>query len=153
MQLNSSQEIAVPASVVFDAITDFEAFERRAESRMTDVQRSDSLTAPGVGMRWSFTFTFRGTARAAQVEITEYIEPTTLQAVITTGGLRVTADADIVTLGPERSRLNLTVNMASSGIAGKLLLQSLKLARGKIEERVDTALARFARDLEKRASA
>lgn len=153
MQLTTSEDIAAPAAVVFDAITDFDALERRASSRITELERIDSLDAPGVGMRWSFTFSFRGNSRAADVEITEYIAPTTLQAVVSTGGLKIKADADIVSLAPDRARLNLAVDMASSGIAGKLLLQSLKLAKGRLEERLDSAVAKYARDLEKQAGA
>ena len=68
MKFSAREDIDGAIEDVFRFLTDFEAFERQAIRRNVDVQRTDSLRQPGVGMEWHTQFRLRG--RVRQLDIT-----------------------------------------------------------------------------------
>ena len=57
---------------------------------------------------------------------------------------------ELVALSPRRTRISVALNLSPTGLTGRLLLQSLKLARGKLNKRFKLRLADYARLTEER---
>lgn len=150
MQFTSSEEIDAPIEAVFDEITGFSAFERSARRRGAEVRRTDTLPGPGVGMGWHARFTLRGHPREVDIALVRHDPPhgITLDAgsPAITGRMRV----DLVALSPVHTRLAVYLTVAPKGVAGRVMLQPLKLMRANLTRRFRLRVADFATDVEER---
>jgi hypothetical protein len=57
---------------------------------------------------------------------------------------------DLVALSPARTRLNVDLEITPRNLAGRLLIQSVKLAKGNLSKRFRLRVAEYAMDVEDR---
>jgi hypothetical protein len=57
---------------------------------------------------------------------------------------------DLVELGPKRTRVVVSTQIAPKTIAARLFVQAMKLARRRVQRRFDGRMARFAAEMEER---
>lgn len=150
MQLTASEDIEAPLDRVFAAVTDFEGIERQALRRGVDVRRVDSIAGPASGMTWQAAFGFRGKPRKTEVCLSEYHPPEQLVFDSVTGGLEARFILDLVALSRGRTRLNVSTQLKPTTLSSRLLVQSMKLAKGGIDKRFRHRMAALAKDLENR---
>ncbi|RGP38200.1 SRPBCC family protein [Pseudotabrizicola alkalilacus] len=153
MQLSSRTDIEAPVEFVFAALSDFEAWERAAMRRGADVSRIDKLRAPGVGMGWHVIFRFRGKERTVDLRLTG-LEPDA-KLGFSGAGRMIEGDmsVELLSLSPKRTRLVLHSKVRPLTIAARLFLQSLKLAKGRVQGKLNKRLQDLATDLETRFAA
>ena len=66
MKLTTRQDIEAPLDFVYARLTDFDHFERMAMRRGAEIERTDRLKTPGIGMAWRLKFVLsRQTAQRA----------------------------------------------------------------------------------------
>lgn len=150
MQLSAKEDIEAPLDRAFAEISDFEAIERQAMRRSVQVQRKDALAAPAAGMAWHVVFGFRGKPRAADITLLEYTPPERMVFLSVTDGLDVRTVIELVALSRTRTRISLTSDLVPKTLSARLLVQSLKLAKGGIDKRFRKRMAGYAKDLEDR---
>ncbi len=143
MKFNVREDIDAPIETVFSMATDFERFERQAMRRGMDVSRNDVYHAPGVGTEWRIRTEYRGKDRRITALLEEYEEPSRLQILSKTGGIEGLILAEFVPLSPRRTRVDFTVDLAAKTLSARLLLQSLKFARGTIMARMKKRMKEF----------
>jgi len=148
MKLSTHEDIAAPIDEVFAVISDFENLERAVLRRGAEIARTDTLSAPGPGMCWNAKFDFQGKPREVATEITDYSPPESVTLVISASGLSGVSVVELVALSAEATRMAVAVDVKAQSIGGRILMQTLRLASGKIAERFESGIARFARDLE-----
>ncbi|MDO8881880.1 MAG: SRPBCC family protein [Pseudotabrizicola sp.] len=150
MHLSSRTDIEAPIEHVYKVMSDFENWERAAMRRGADVSRTDKLRAPGVGMGWHVIFRFRGKERAIDIYLTEQ-EPGAKLAFKGKGRM-VEGDLSIelVSLAPKRTRMVLHTQVRPLTIAARLFLQSLKLAKGRVQGKLNKRMEQLAIDIETR---
>jgi hypothetical protein len=143
-------DIEAPMDFVYAVLTDFDAWEKAAMRRGADVHRTDKRRDPGPGMAWTIGFSFRGKERVLAVTLTELDERTKLS--FKAEGKLIEADQviDLLSLAPKRTRLTLNMDIRPKTLGARLLLQSLKLARTKVQIRLNKRMVQFADDLETR---
>ena len=149
MQFSTKEDIEAPIDQVFRMVSDFDNLERQAMRRGAEVRRVDD-GPKGVGMRWKIDFDFRGRRREVEIVTTEYDVPNRIVAESTSGGLEAVCIVDLVALSRKRTRLSLDVQLEATTLSSRLLVQSLKLAKGKLTKRFHLRVAEYARDLEER---
>ncbi|MEP2533734.1 SRPBCC family protein [Shimia sp.] len=152
MEFTSREDIDVPIEQAFEMISDFEQFERAALRRGAEVSRMDDLSRPGVGARWDVGFTFRGKARAMQLEVTNFERPNEIQLKAVAQGINADIKFELVALSRSRTRLNVWSGLKANTLSARLLVQSLKLARGTLTNRLDKRITALGRDMEDRYS-
>lgn len=150
MKFSNRQDIEAPIAFVFEQLTDFPAIERAAMRRGAEVQRIDSLTGKGPGMTWDARFEFRGKPRELQLELTEYDPPNGLSMSSQSTNLDGHIVAELVALSRTSTRLTMAFDLHPRNLSGKLLVQSLKLARKNLSSRVQGRLAGFATEIGER---
>lgn len=150
MQLTATEDIEAPLDRVFAELVDFETLERQAMRRGVEVQRTGDHSTPAPGMGWDVTFQFRGKSRQAQITLTEYTPPERLVFHSTSGGLETDLVIDLIALSKARTRINLATELKPKTLSARLLVQSLKLAKGGIDKRFRQRMASLATDLENR---
>ena len=121
--------------------------------RGADVSRTDKLRSPAPGMGWTIRFRFRGKERSLTVDLTG-IEPDAKLA-FTGKGQMLTGDLglDLMSLAPKRTRLVVSVEVRPLTIGARLFLQSMKLAKSRIEAKLNKRLAQTATEIEVRYAA
>lgn len=150
MQFKTNEDIEAPIEFVFDAITDFEGFERLALRRGADFQRSDKLTEPGVGMAWAGQVDIRGKMRKFAIRITEFDRPNELGARATIGGLEMDISLELLAMSSLRTRMSATLDIRAKSISSRLMLQSARLAKNNLNRRYRARINEYARDLDDR---
>ena len=150
MQLTAREDIEAPIDRVFAELSDFENIERQAMRRGIDVRRTDSLPQPGKGTSWTAKFKFRGKSREAVIEIVEYAPPDRMRFQSVVGGLTTATVLELVALSRNRTRVSIASDLTPRTLSARLLVQSLKLAKGGIDKRFRKRVGLLAKDLENR---
>lgn len=150
MHLSSRTDIAAPLSFVFAALSDFEGWERAALRRGADVTRTDKLRSPAPGMAWQTRFRFRGKDRDVTVKLTEYETDLRMSFLGLSRMIEATGVLEVVSLAPNRTRLVVHMDLKPQTLGARLVIQSAKLAKGKLQAKFNRRLAQFALDLEQR---
>lgn len=150
MEFTAREDIDVPIEQAFEMVTDFEVFERSALRRGAEVARLDSLTQPGVGAKWNISFEFRGKAREIALEVTEFDRPNEIALHATAQGIQSDIKVELVALSRTRTRLQFWTGLKANTLSARLLLQSLKLARGTLNTRLAKRMKNLRRDMEDR---
>jgi hypothetical protein len=150
MKFSAKEDIEAPVEQVFALVSDFEGFERAARRRGAEVQRTDSLRIPAIGMTWSASFIARGRQRQLNIEMAEYEPPQVMRFHSLAQGLEADMKVELVALSRGRTRLSVDLDLKPKSISARLLVQSLKLAKANLNKKFHLRMADYARDLEDR---
>ncbi len=150
MQFSSKEDIDAPADEVFSMLCEFERFERSVIRRGIEVERLQDRTVPVVGMAWRALFVLRGKRRDALITLETYDPPNTLRFVTVSKGLDGFLDLELVPLSPRRTRMAVVLNLKPRTLPGRLLVQSLKLAKSNLTKRFKLKVADYAKGIEDR---
>ena len=150
MKFSAKEDIEAPIEYVFDALSDFESFERSAMRRGAEVERIDALAVPGVGAQWEIGFQMRGKPRLMHLELVEYDCPDAMAFHSKSGGLGGALDVELVAMSRKRTRLSMEIELKPQTLAARLMVQSFKFARGNLNKRFHLKAAEFAKELEDR---
>lgn len=153
MQFSAKEDIEAPIAFVFAQVTDFAAFERQAMRRGAEVRRRDSMVRPGVGSAWDIAFKYRGKDRQIRAEISAFDPPHGYSVASTSPGLTGGLAVELVSLSRARTRLSITLDVEARSIGTRILLQSLRLAKGNVTRRLENRLASFAVQVQDRFGA
>ncbi|MEM9550676.1 MAG: SRPBCC family protein [Pseudomonadota bacterium] len=150
MKFSTREDLEVPIDRVFEALSEFETFERLAIRRGVDVRRTDTLRSPGVGARWHARFVMRGKTRDLELELTEYDQPTRMRFDSVSPSLSGRLDLELVALSTKRTRMIIGIDMRPKTLAARLLVQSLKFAKTNLDKRFKLRVADYVKDMERR---
>lgn len=150
MKFQSKEDIESPIAEVFGAISDFELLERSALRRGVELQRSGDLAHPENGLAWDLKFSFRGKPRDIRLTLASYAPVTGLTLSGSGSGVDGRMEVELLALSPQRTRMSVELKLTPSNLTGRLLVQSLKLARSNLTRRFKLRLAEFAKLTEER---
>lgn len=148
MELSSQQRVAAPHEFVFAQASDFTAFERQALRRGIEVECRGGPEPLGRG--WSAAVPVMGRERQVEAEVVAYDAPRDYAVLGETSGVEIRVRVGAAPDGGQHSQLVLSVALAPRNMPGRLVLQSLKLARGSLEDRLAGRLEGYAREIEAR---
>ncbi len=151
MKFSSTEDIEAPIEKVFALVSDFETIERAALRRGAEVQRTDNMRNPAVGMSWTASFMARGRERQLDIRMTEYDPPDNMRFHSVAQGLETDLKVELLALSRGRTRLSVDLDLKPRSISARLLVQSLKLARTNLNKKFHLRMADYARELEERA--
>lgn len=150
MRFVSKEDIEAPIAEVFAVIGEFESFERSAIRRGVEVQRMGDVAAPASGLAWDLKFDFRGKARDLHLTLSEYEPVTGMRLSAEGGGIEGGVEVELLALSPRRTRMVVVLELKPRTLTGRLLVQSLKLAKSKLTSRYKLRVAEFAKLTEER---
>ena len=132
MEFQAKEDIEAPIDRVFAALSDINGIERQALRRGIKVRRITPHDAPEAGMRWNAGFKFRGRDMTADVLLARFDAPEAMMFEGQSGGLDTTFQIDLTALSPGRTRMAITAALLPRTLSARLLVQSLKLAKGRV---------------------
>ena len=150
MKLTSRQDIEAPVAFVFAALKDFDAWERSALRRGAEVARTDRLREVGPGLSWLVKFAYRGKERRLALRLISLEQPTTLGFSGTGASFDGGAGLDLMELAARRTRLSVTLDLRPRSIAARVILQSLRLARARLNRRFADRVHHLCAEIEAR---
>ncbi|MGB0799913.1 MAG: SRPBCC family protein [Planktomarina sp.] len=153
MKFSTREDIEASADTVFDAVADFDSFERLLLRRGADVIRLDSQKQKSVGMCWDVGFKFRGRNRKARATVMQFEPSQGMLIASESGGVDAELTVSIVQLSAKRTRLLVALDLKPKTLSARLLIQSMKLAKGSLTRKYKDKVAEFAADIESEAKA
>ena len=148
MKLSTREDINAPIGEVYRAVTNFAQFERQLERRGVSILRHDPADGGALGRRWSAKAEWRGRAHDIEAELVKLEEGRGYSVESRSGGVIAMTVVDLVALSKTRTRLLLSIDLRPTGLSSRLIIQSLKLAKSRLEGRLKTRLEEFARKTE-----
>ncbi len=150
MKFSTKEDIETPIDAVFEMLCDFESFERAAMRRGAEVQRLDNREEPGVGAMWEASFTMRGKRRELQLELVEFDRPNDMALESTSPGVLGRTSFELIALSRTQTRIMVSLELKPLNLSARLLVQSLKLAKGTLTQRFNKRVAEYALGMQDR---
>ena len=150
MKFSAKDDVDVPIEAVFELLSDFDMFERMAMRRGAEVTRRNGDGVDGLGSAWDLNVPWRGKTVKMQVDVSRFEKPEALGFQADAPAIEVQLDIELVALSNHKTRLLMKTDISAKTLTGRLLLQSMKLTRGKIEKRMASRISEQSRNLEKR---
>ncbi len=150
MKFSGKTEIQASLNDIFAAFADFDAFEKYATKSGAEVSRIDDLISPGPGMIWDSRFEYRGKRRKATIELIDYNPPESLNFSAVADGFDAVMRIELIRLSAKETRARITFEVQAKSIAARLVLQSARLTKNRLNKRFRERLHRFGHDLEQR---
>lgn len=101
-------------------------------------------------MKWDLKFKLRGKKREFVLEMAHYDPPQSMRFYTYTSGVDGVMSVDLIELSRNSTRMVIRLEMKANNLTGRLLLQSLKIAKANLTGRVEAKLYEFARNTEQR---
>lgn len=143
MKFATQEEINAPVAHVFAQVSDADALENGLRKRGGKIARSprDGIQA---GTTWDARVSFRGKSRVVTMVLEEITENECMVFRGGSAGMDLSGVVTTVALSPTVTRLSMEIEAKPKTLAARLLIQSAKLARGKISEKFKERVGGFA---------
>lgn len=146
MKFSTRADMEAPAGKVFDTLSDFGAFERFARRKGVEVTRQ---TAGAEAQGWHLRFALRGRMREMSVRLTDFERPEKMLFAAESKSFEMEFTLTLIALSKSRTRLGVELNIRPRTLSGRLLLQSMRLAKSSNSRRFEAAVQTFAGRLER----
>jgi hypothetical protein len=130
MKLSTRTDVTASAEDTFAAFADFPRYVQLAEKRGAKVETRDAAV-----FAWRARFDWNGKDRELEGIVTRYDPPHGFAAEMTAGGLEGVVEVEVTPIDEGRSRVRVATEWRPRTISGRILLQSLKLVKGRLDER------------------
>lgn len=135
MKFSARTEMAEAPEPLFAALADFAGWEAKARRHGIEVERIKGGVMPAVGALWAVHFVYRGRGRHTRAELTNFDAPRTLAFSGQSGGFTYSVDARLVPLARQTTRLLLDFEIQPRTLAARILLQTARLGRARLNAR------------------
>ena len=152
MKFSSHEDINALAQAVFAALSDHEQFQRVMQQRGVAMRRVDDRPDLGPGMAWEIDFKFRGRARKLRCLVTEVQGPERLCLSNESDGLTGNVAISVLSLARQRSRVLVAVEMKPKNLSARLLLQSMRFAKGSLDRKFKSRIHDWASQMSQSVS-
>ncbi len=149
MKFSTKEDIEAPIEDAFALFTDFDKFERSALRRGAEVRRVDSLKQNGNGMCWETKFKLRGKKRSIAAEMVEFDAPEGYCMELQSDDVTAFATLELMSLSKSRTRASLAVELKPKSLSGRLMVQTMRIGKSKLDKRFKVKAADFVRILER----
>ena len=147
MNLSSKTDIEAPLGFVFASLADHAAWEREAAQRGVAVERPADMPLSGPGAGWMIRAPFRGKQVSILMRLDQVVPNERLVFSIQSKAIEGGVVLSLIALSPRRTRLHLTMDIKPKSIAARLLLNTLRLAKTRVQKRLDGRVAQMGRQI------
>lgn len=147
MKFSTRSDIEAPIDHVFREMSDFASVERSVMRRGATIKRLDTQDVKGPGMAWQADFTFRGKERQVRIDLVDFEQPTMMGFTAKSAGLNGFCEIELIELSPKKTRVRIALDMKPQTLSARLVVQSMKLAKGSIDKKFAARIDEFAKDI------
>jgi hypothetical protein len=142
MKFKVSEDVDAPQSMVWARFTDFSGFEEDVRGRGATLTRVGNWTETAEGVEWRGVATLRGKARPISSKVTRLVPEDLCVVESRIGGMECYYEMSFIPLSAEVTRVALVLDLSADTLSARLLLQTLKLARGRVLQKLQGMIAR-----------
>jgi hypothetical protein len=142
MKFKVSEDVDAPRSMVWARLTDFSAMEQDARGRGATITRIGNWTDTAEGMEWRGEVTVRGKTRPLTAKVARLVPEEMCLIESRIGGMACVYEMSFVALTPEVTRVAVMLDLSAQTLTARLILQTMKLARGRVMQRLQGTIAR-----------
>lgn len=142
MEITVSEDIDAPTAPVWQRMSDFSTAEDMAKARGVTLSRVGNWARADVGVEWRGKVNVRGKSRPIAARVVTFTPEDTLTVDSTIGGMQSVYSVSLVALAPGVTRATARLELTASTLTARLILQTLKLARGRLMQRLQGLLER-----------
>jgi hypothetical protein len=150
MKLTAKTDLEAPVEFLHAYLCDTAFWEREAIRRGVEIERPADMPLAGVGAGWRVRLQFRGRRRSILLRIDALVQDQIIAYSFEGEALQGTSALESRALSPRRSRLRVTIEAKPKTLAARLFLNTLRLARGKVETRLEKRVGQLAARIEER---
>ncbi len=150
MKLTAKTDLEAPVEFLHAYLCDNATWEREAIRRGVEVERPADMPLTGVGAGWRIRVPFRGKVRKVLLRVDDIVQDQTIAYSFEGQALVGTTLLEMKALSPRRSRLKVTIDAKPKTLAARLFLNTLRLARRKVEERFEKRVGKLGARVEER---
>jgi len=150
MKLTAKTDLEAPVEFLHAYLCDNATWEREAIRRGVEVERPADMPLTGVGAGWRIKVPFRGRVRKVLLRVDEIVQDQTIAYSFEGQALVGTTVLEVKALSPRRCRLKVTIDAKPKTLAARLFLNTLRLARRKVEERFEKRVGQLGARVEER---
>ncbi len=149
MKFSKSEDVELDQDALFAKVSNFRMFERLVIRRGVTIDRVAGTPEDAVGMAWDSEFDLRGKKRKARIEIVEFDAPNLVKFHAVSKTMNIRFELDLTALSAKRTRMTVTAVLDPQTLSARLVVQSMKLGRSKMNNRFAQRVRQFANELEK----
>jgi hypothetical protein len=149
MKFRVEEVVQAPRDAVWAGFADFAAIEAEARARGATLTRIGGWDAPRPGAMWRGSVAIRGKPRDIEAQIVRFEPAETFTVETRIGGMDATYTLALVPLDAMATKAEAVLELRASTLSARLILQSAKIARRRVLDRIEAALARQARGIER----
>jgi hypothetical protein len=150
MKLTAKTDLEAPVEFLHAYLCDNATWEREAIRRGVEVERPADMPLTGVGAGWRIRVPFRGKVRKVLLRVDDIVQDQTIAYSFEGQALVGTTVLEMKALSPRRCRLKVTIDAKPKTLAARLFLNTLRLARRRVEERFEKRVQQLGARVEER---
>lgn len=147
MKFSTRINVDVSPTQLFDRVADFDRLERVLMQNGASVERIDPALDPGTRMGWNVAFRWRGKQRKLRIEVDRYDWPDSFSMVGQSDSLGIMIGATVIGLNRKRSRLIFEMEISPRNMRARLMIQTAKLGKARLDRRFEKRVQEFIGDL------
>jgi uncharacterized membrane protein len=142
LKFKVADDVEAPVDWVWEGFTDFAAIEADIRARDTELSRVGDWKEAALGVAWRGSVPVRGKVRTIDARIAAFAPEERLLVESRIGGMACTYEVTFAPLTGGSTRVSVVLELKASTLSARLLLQTLKIARRKVIQRLDGAVVR-----------
>lgn len=142
LKFKVSDDVEAPAEWVWNGFTDFGAIEADVAARDADISRVGDWSEPALGVAWRGSVPVRGKVRTIEARIASFKPEEELVVHSRIGGMTCHYEVGFKALSDNVTRVAVTLELKAATLSARLLLQTLKIARRRVIQRLEGAVVR-----------
>jgi hypothetical protein len=148
LKLTAKTDLDVPVDFLHAYLSDSAAWEHEATRRGVEIERPADMPLSGVGAGWRIKVPFRGRVRKVLLRVDEIVQDEIIAYSFEGQSLVGNTWLETKLLSPRRSRLKVTIEAKPKTLAARLFLNTLRLARRKVEDRFEKRVGQLGARIE-----
>jgi hypothetical protein len=137
MKLTAKTDLEAPVEFVHAFLCDVASWEREVIRRGIEIERPADMPLTGVGAGWRIRVPFRGRVRKVLLRLDDLVQDQTIAYSFEGQAMLGSSVLETKALSPRRSRLRVTIEAKPKTLAARLFLNTLRLARRRVEDRLE----------------
>lgn len=143
MKLTSRAVYPVPAKRAYTKLADFDGLEALAGAYGAEITGRTQGDDQGLGRGWDLVIAFKGVRRSVKAKVTEVSPPERFVISADSEGILLNVTVTVSPQGDGGSEVLFEADVSARGLAGRLLLQPLKLAQGTLDTKFNSRVTGF----------
>jgi hypothetical protein len=142
LKFRVSDDVEAPIDWVWEGFTDFAAIEADIRARDAELSRVGDWKEAALGVAWRGSVPVRGKVRTIEARIAGFIARGATSGRKPDRRHELHYEVVFAPLSAEVTRVSVTLELKASTLSARLLLQTLKIARRKVIQRLEGAVVR-----------